>query len=534
MKELNVIKNELEAFEKNIMQESEQRMVQENVLKGKIERLKEEQEIYKYDKAVYDEYTKSIQQVEEEISKLESMNTMDAKKEIKSKINEKKDEAIKKVTALRIEKEKLIADKELEISKKEIEAQEILQKAGTEEAMLEKELSDGTKVKVPRILETYKELDKLKDELKQFENDKEDCQKYIDELKGIEEKVETRQLEPEEIRFFHGQGDLPKDIKENVAANNEYFEIGEAGEAKKVKVEKEKIELNQPSIKSQIKPQSQPQSQPQQEHKPQSQTQTKTEKKQEPKMYIDFYAKDQKYKLIYQEGVKVISKDISLKDIVSDDKYKGFVERLQEKATESQLKEIDPYIAYIIAQTEMSDKFNDYIKATLNKDSKLDSIGIKYNMNGIYGRKYSSEMSSDIMNYANTYEEKGIATVQKGRFTRFLESHSGIRNVWEKVTKIGNKKELLLPPSTQTKEVKDSNDKKDSKKIVPEYSITVMKVLESKTMEELKQKLEKIDRDSLTKDERDAISERWTNLRNQENMKSEDKDEKEKIDEPTK
>ena len=117
--------------------------------------------------------------------------------------------------------EEQIIEKQKEIRKVQREIEDI--EYGTEESMVEIELSDGTKVKTPKVLELYKKLDKLKEELRGIEAKKEECQEYIDKIKGIEEKEETRELDPEEIKYFHGQGDIVENTRDDRRANDEYF-----------------------------------------------------------------------------------------------------------------------------------------------------------------------------------------------------------------------------------------------------------------------------------------------------------------------
>lgn len=227
---LEEVEKEFEEAEKKIKKEEEDRNVQMNVLGLRIERLKEEQEMYIGDKAVYEEYAKTIEETEKELEKLKSKDTLEYRRKIESQINEEKDKAIKKATSIRMKKEKEIENKKLEISKKQIEVQELLAKDGIEEAMVEKELADGTKVKTPKILEIYKEIEKLQEDIRLLTEEKDKCQKFIDKLKGIKEKEKPRELDPEEVKYFHGQGDLPErgenGRKDNIQANNEYFGIG--------------------------------------------------------------------------------------------------------------------------------------------------------------------------------------------------------------------------------------------------------------------------------------------------------------------
>ena len=195
-----------------IKKEGQDKAVEKNRLRHHIERLTEERENYASQKNtaykdIYNEYTKQIEDAEKEIEELE-----------KEEPQAEQDKKIRTVTALRQEYETQIRDKEKEIRvvKRQIEDIEY----ATEEAMVEKELEDGTKVKTPKVLELYKDLEKLEKELKDLENKKDECQQYLDEIKG---KVESRELDPEEIKYFHGQGDVVENTRDDRRANDEYF-----------------------------------------------------------------------------------------------------------------------------------------------------------------------------------------------------------------------------------------------------------------------------------------------------------------------
>ena len=195
-----------------IKKEGQDKEVEKNRLRQHIERLKEERENYASQKNtsykdIYNEYTKQIEDAEKEIEELE-----------KEEPQAEQDKKIRTVTALRQEYETQIRDKEKEIRavKRQIEDIEY----ATEEAMVEKELEDGTKVKTPKVLELYKDLEKLEKELKDLENKKDECQQYLDEIKG---KVESRELDPEEIKYFHGQGDVVENTRDDRRANDEYY-----------------------------------------------------------------------------------------------------------------------------------------------------------------------------------------------------------------------------------------------------------------------------------------------------------------------
>ena len=192
-----------------------------------IERLEEEKEVYASQKNtaykdIYKEYEDKIKGMKEELEKLE-------KKEI-----EGKDEKIKILTQGRMKEEEGIRDIEKKIRQKEQEIADI--EYGTEEAMEEKELSDGTKTKVPKVLSKYKEIDELKKSLRERTEKKDEYQKYINELKGIEkeEKPEyTAEQNAEYTKYFHGQGDIPENTRDDKRANDEYFGFEKPRDGKK-------------------------------------------------------------------------------------------------------------------------------------------------------------------------------------------------------------------------------------------------------------------------------------------------------------
>ena len=206
-----------------------------------IERLEEEKEAYASQKNaaykdIYKEYEEKIKGMKEELEKLE-------KKEI-----EGKDEKIKILTQGRMKEETEINDIEKEIRRKENEIRQKQEEIadieyGTEEAMEEKELSDGTKTKVPKVLNKYKEIDDIRKEIEELKKNigertekKNEYQKYIDMLKGIEkeEKPEyTAEQNAEYTKYFHGQGDIPENTRDDKRANDEYFGFEKPREGKK-------------------------------------------------------------------------------------------------------------------------------------------------------------------------------------------------------------------------------------------------------------------------------------------------------------
>ncbi len=168
-----------------------------NNIRLRLERLKKEREDYKNQTDLYDEYTKKIEELEEAQENIE--------KEEKS--GEQRDKQIKILTKGRMQAEKEVREIEEQVKKKEQEIAEI--EYGTEEAMEEIELSSGEKIKRPKVLRLYEEMDQLKAQLREKTGKIKEYQDAINKLEGIhKEKEEKRELNGEEVRYFHGQRDL--------------------------------------------------------------------------------------------------------------------------------------------------------------------------------------------------------------------------------------------------------------------------------------------------------------------------------------
>ena len=234
-REINKLKgieeNEISGNPEELLEElkngKESREKEKRRLELSIERLEEEKEAYASQKNtsykdIYKEYEEKIEGMKKELEEIEG-------KEI-----EGKDEKIKVLTQGRMKEEREIREIERKIRQKEQEISEI--EYGTEEALEEKELEDGTKVKVPKVLNKYRELDELKKSLKDRTVKKEEYQKYINELKGIEkeEKTEyTPEQNAEYTKYFHGQGDIPEKTRNDKRGNDEYFGFEKSREGKK-------------------------------------------------------------------------------------------------------------------------------------------------------------------------------------------------------------------------------------------------------------------------------------------------------------
>ena len=192
-----------------------------NKLELSMERLLSEREDYKDNKDLYEEYTKKIEEIENELKEIEN----------KEQTQEEKDKNIKILTKGRMQEEKEKKEIENEINKKQLEIAEI--EYDTEHAMEEVTLSSGEKVNKPKVLRLYKELDELKENLKGKDDKIKEYQDAIDKLKGIDKDKENNdhELTPDEVRYFHGQGDLreyggekEEDTRKNRLDNDKYFE----------------------------------------------------------------------------------------------------------------------------------------------------------------------------------------------------------------------------------------------------------------------------------------------------------------------
>lgn len=222
-------KIDLEKEFEEIKKSKDNKESEKNRLKLHIEKLREEQENYSTRKntsyrEIYDEYEKQIKESEKKLEELE-----------KEESGEEKDKKLKTCTQLRMKYEKDIKEKEKEIREVERKIEDI--EFGTEEAQEEIEIinKDGTKekVKAPKILKLYEELKKLKGELKDLEGRRQECQKLIDEIYGRDKEKEKRELEPEEIAYFHGQGDRVENTRDDRRANDEYFGFEKQGKGER-------------------------------------------------------------------------------------------------------------------------------------------------------------------------------------------------------------------------------------------------------------------------------------------------------------
>lgn len=210
---------------------------------------------------------------------------------------------------------------------------------------------------------------------------------------------------------------------------------------------------------------------------------------------ITFDARKRAYKVVIPKDqlMSFETKDIPLEDILSKEDFNEYYKEHKDG--------FDPYMSYIIKNLEIenADKilkaYENAIKTELHDSENLQSLELKYNMNGIFGRKYNPGLSQDIMHYANECEKNEIATVEKGWITKLLEKNDTIRKIWETVSKVGKKVDLL-PPG---KEIKNEHKKSELSKFSSEFEA-----------EQIQEAVEKI-KDCSTKEELNQIRLEYTN-----------------------
>ena len=195
----------------------EEQEKEKSALMRHIERLEEERA--NYDGDIYAEYTKQIDDAKEKVKAIEKLQEEE----------ENRDAKIKTLTKGRMNVEREIDDIKKQIDNKKNEIANI--QYGTDEAMEEKVLTDGTTVKLPKVNHIYQEIEELEAKLKDKEALRAEFQNKIDELKTkkevikpVQKKAQTvKDLETpkgtplntdELLREARKDGDLPpKDIK---------------------------------------------------------------------------------------------------------------------------------------------------------------------------------------------------------------------------------------------------------------------------------------------------------------------------------
>lgn len=147
-----------------------------------------EEERANYDGDIYEEYTKQINDAKEKVDAIEKLQQEE----------ENRDAKIKTLTKGRMNVEREIDDIEKQIDNKKNEIANI--QYGTDEAMEEKVLADGTKVKLPKVNRIYQEIDELEAMLKDKKALRAEFQDKIDELKTKKEVIKPIQKKEQPVK----------------------------------------------------------------------------------------------------------------------------------------------------------------------------------------------------------------------------------------------------------------------------------------------------------------------------------------------
>ena len=246
IKEIKELKEQIEEESKNITRDI-------NRLKNELERLEEEKEIYKSQKnesykGIYEEYNKKIEEIEKELKEKEE-KLKETEDKMEKYYQENMDIILRSLTQGRINIEKEINEIEEQIKKKQEEVEKI--PYGTEEAFEEVELEDGTKERRAKVHILYEEISKLQSQLKDKQKGKEEIEELIKEVKGEKDKTKTefnQEQNAEVTKFFHGQGDIPEETRDDTRGNDEYFGFEKTAE------KEEKNPLTGPASAGQTEP----------------------------------------------------------------------------------------------------------------------------------------------------------------------------------------------------------------------------------------------------------------------------------------
>ena len=230
LKEIKDLKKALEEEKKDLSREIK-------ILKNELEKLEEEKTIYEGGKniayeGIYEEYNKKIEEqkkiIEEKEKALEEIN-----KKMEKYYKYNMDKILRSLTKGTQDIDKEIKDIEKQIQKKREEIEEI--EYGTEGALEEVELPDGTKTKMPKVNRIYEDIKKLEEQIKGKEKSKKEIENLIKEVKGEKENTKT-EFNPEQnaevTKFFHGQGDIPENTRDDRRENDEYFGFEGHGDKK--------------------------------------------------------------------------------------------------------------------------------------------------------------------------------------------------------------------------------------------------------------------------------------------------------------
>ena len=230
LKDIKELKGRVEKEKKEISRDI-------RVLKNGLEKLEEEKKIYESRKnaeykGIYEEYNKKIEEQKKEIeAKEKALKEVDEKMEKYYKEN--MDQILRSLTKGTTDIDKEIKGIEKQISEKRKEIEEI--EYGTEGALEEVELADGTKTKIPKINRIYEDIKKLEEQIKGKQEAKQEIESLIKEVKGEKENTRTEfnaEQNAEVTKFFHGQGDIPENTRDDRRGNDEYFGFEGHGDQK--------------------------------------------------------------------------------------------------------------------------------------------------------------------------------------------------------------------------------------------------------------------------------------------------------------
>ena len=313
-----------------------------------------EEERANYDGDIYEEYTKQINDAKEKVDAIEKLQQEE----------ENRDAKIKTLTKGRMNVEREIDDIEKQIDNKKNEIANI--QYGTDEAMEEKVLADGTKVKLPKVNRIYQEIDELEAKLKDKKALRAEFQDKIDEfIKPIQKKeqpvkdAETTKGTPlntdELFREARKDGDLPpRDIKVIPV------------DARKFSKEQEEAWKGKPLDNNELFKE--------------KEGKIRSEKKQDiAKIIFDITKGEYQYingdvkqnaSIIKEDGSELLNKE-SKQKIIQDLVKKG--------VDPKKAKKVDPYI-YLILKNLNPELQSKYMAAIDNPVRGIDGLEIEYNL----------------------------------------------------------------------------------------------------------------------------------------------------------
>lgn len=313
-----------------------------------------EEERANYDGDIYEEYTKQINDAKEKVDAIEKLQQEE----------ENRDAKIKTLTKGRMNVEREIDDIEKQIDNKKNEIANI--QYGTDEAMEEKVLADGTKVKLPKVNRIYQEIDELEAKLKDKKALRAEFQDKIDEfIKPIQKKeqpvkdAETTKGTPlntdELFREARKDGDLPpRDIKVIPV------------DARKFSKEQEEAWKGTPLDNNELFKE--------------KEGKIRSEKKQDiAKIIFDITKGEYQYingdvkqnaSIIKEDGSELLNKE-SKQKIIQDLVKKG--------VDPKKAKKVDPYI-YLILKNLNPELQSKYMAAIDNPVRGIDGLEIEYNL----------------------------------------------------------------------------------------------------------------------------------------------------------